>query len=388
MNFIKTVSSTSRPVVIFGASIIGKIILDSLDILNVKPLCFCDNDNKKYDEPFHGYKVISLKKLCTEHPDALVVIAAGRYFEEIKQQLSNACFDKIFSDADVIACIDLKNVSSSKLDKIIWHLPKVGMLSKIMDLPKNCLHLPRLNVVVTTRCTLKCKHCSSLITYYDKQSDFDTSRIINSLDRIFSAVDLIDHVELLGGETFLNKDLPLITKHLLDSGKILHIDVITNGTLVPSNEILAAFKHKRVSVVIDDYGELSKKTGALSSLLDKRGIDYRINKHWAWADLGGFESRNLTKGQLEELFVKCNFNSCSELLDGKLYRCPRSSHGTNTAAIPKYENDFIDILDMSVADEDLKKKLKTFFYKKKFIYACDHCSGNTRDSLTLTPAEQ
>jgi hypothetical protein len=224
--------------------------------------------------------------------------------------------------------------------------------------------------------------------YYKKKSDFDNSKIISSLSTIFSCVNLIYHVELLGGEPFLNKNLPLIAKHLLDSGKILHIDIITNGTILPSKRELCSLKNDIISVVIDDYGILSKKMNSLSNALVRYGIDFRINKHWAWADLGGFQSRIRCEEQLADIFGKCNFNSCFELLDGKLYRCPRSSHGTNIGLIPKYSEDFIDIQDFSLGKDIFIQRLRAFIYDKKFIHACNHCNGNSDASLTLTPAKQ
>lgn len=388
MNFVDKVSSTSRPVVIFGASIVGKIILDALDVLNIKPSFFCDNDRKKQQVPFYGYEVVPFERLCAEKHDALVIVAAGRYFEEISRQLRTAGFEDIYNAEGVIRCINFKNVPFEKLESIIWYLPKIGLLSKVMDLPEDSFLLPRLNVVITSRCTLKCKNCSSLIGFYQKTTDFDTGRILKAIDRIFSCVDLAYHVELLGGEPFLNKDFPIIAGHLLHTGKILHIDVITNGTLVPAEKDLEIFKDKRISVVIDDYGELSTKMNALIKTLESLNVGYRINRHWAWADLGGFEERGSNPQQMTELFGKCNFNSCSELLDGRLYRCPRSSHGTNTGLVPEYKNDFIDVLDESLDRNSLKKNLKSFFYDKQFIYSCNHCDGNTVGSLTLSPAEQ
>jgi len=289
---------------------------------------------------------------------------------------------------DVINCIDFKKTPQAKLKRIIWHLAKLGKLSEIMDLSADSLHIPRLNVVVTSRCTLRCEHCSSLVPHYKSPSDFDTEKIIASLDRIFTSVDLIYHVELLGGEPFLNRNLPLIARHLIDSEKILHIDVITNGTVLPTDGMLESLTHDSVTVVIDDYGKLSKKSDTVAEELKRLGIDYRVNKHWAWADLGGFKLRNLSAKQLAELFTKCNFNSCAELLDGKLHRCPRSSHGTKIGTVPEYPGDFIDILDPRLSQKTLKEKLRAFFYHKKFIHACNHCNGNTSDSLTLRPAEQ
>lgn len=388
MKFSETVAVTRRPVVVFGASTIGGIILDALAILNIRPTCFGDNDVRKQRQGFHGYPVISFEKLRTDFPDALVIIAADRYFDEIAQQLSRAGYQDIYSDADVIGCIDFKNTPRPRLDNMIWHLAKLGKLSEIPELADGGLQIPRLNVVVTTRCTLRCIHCSSLIPHYHKPADIDSSTIMASLDRLLANVDLVYHVELLGGEPFLNRDLPLIAQHLLASGKILHIDVITNGTLLPGDSVLEALKHRSLSVVIDDYGRLSKNKNALAAALNRLGIECRVNQHWAWADLGGFESRNRSAGQLTELFSRCYFNACTELIDGVLYRCPRSSHGTRTGLVPEYVPDTVDLLDQTRCDGDMRETLRAFFNDKTFIRACDHCNGNTIQSLTLTPAVQ
>jgi organic radical activating enzyme len=385
--FLAAATGKARPIVIFGASVIGKIMLDSLGILGFKPVLFCDNDARKQKELFCGYKVVSFEQLRKDYPEALVIIAAGRYFEEIKKQLLGAGFNDIFSDSDIISCIDFEKVPRGKLEGIMWHLAKIGKLSEIWEPPPNSLHIPRLNVVITTRCTLRCQHCSSLMPYYRKPEDFDTAEIIASLDRILLGVDLIYHVEILGGEPFLHKDFPLIVKYLFESGKVLHIDVVTNGTIVPSDSDLEALKHEKVSVVIDDYGELSKKLVSLSKALKDSGVDFRKNKHWAWADLGGFDARNRAEEQLKELFSRCNFNSCAELLDGTIYHCPRSSHGTKTGLVCEYQSDFLRV-DKIGSDEAAKDKLRAFFKDVTFLRACDHCDGNTSDSLNLSPATQ
>ena len=56
----------------------GKFILDMLDILYVRPICFYDNDVEKQHELFHGYDVVPFDNLCAEHSDAQIIIAAER----------------------------------------------------------------------------------------------------------------------------------------------------------------------------------------------------------------------------------------------------------------------------------------------------------------------
>ena len=379
--------SCERPIIIFGASILGEVALTALELCGLKPVCFGDNNERTQEKLFRGYPIKGVDEICKMFPDATVVIGAGRYYTEIRDQLSARGYQRIYNDADVIDSVDFATVPYDKIKGIAWRLAQLGKLPRMTDIPEDSLHLERLNIVVTERCTLNCRHCSSLMPFYKKPEDLDVALLLKALDRILSCADFIYHMEVLGGEPFLHKGLNVIMEKLQQYDNIFQIDVITNGTILPDADLIKFLKHDNICVVINDYGVASKKKETIKVLLDKSGIKNRLNKHWAWANMGGFESRNLPEKQLENLFARCNFNSCSELLNGKLYRCPRSSHGTNTRLLPEYKEDFIDVFDMSASNDLLKKRL-SFFYDKQFIHACNHCNGNTGDSLKLTPAEQ
>jgi hypothetical protein len=388
MGFHEDSHGTGRPVVIFGASILGEVALQALTMCGLYPVCFGDNDNEKQKKLFHGYRVAGLEEIHSKYPDAIIVIGAGRYYAEIYDQIYRSGYRHIYSDADVIDNIDFTTALYDQVKGIVWRLAQLGHLSRIKNIPTDALHLERLNIVVTERCTLSCRHCSSLMPLYRNPQDCDTALLLNSTERILTCVDFIYHMEVLGGETLLNKDLPLIVTKLAQYDNIFQIDIITNGTILPRHDLLDCLKHDNICVVVNDYGPVSKKKDALLDALNKAGVKSRQNKHWAWADLGGFEPRNRNAASLTHLFQKCNFKTCTELLDGKLHRCPRSSHGTKTELIPEYPADFIDVIDLSVSNNLLKERLRAFFYDIQFIRACDHCNGNTGDSLKLTPAEQ
>lgn len=388
MGFYEDQHKAGYPLVIFGASILGEVALKALAISGLHPVCFGDNDREKQKKLFHGYPVYGMDELQSKYPAAIIVIAAGRYYDKIYDQISRGGYRQIYSEADIINQTNFTAVPYNQIKGILWRLAQLGHLSKIQNIPQEALHLERLNIVVTKRCTLNCRHCSSLMPFYNNPHDCDTELLLESIERILACIDFIYHVEVLGGETFMNRDLPLIIKKLTQSKNILQIDIITNGTIVPRQDLLDYLKHDNICVVVNDYGPLSNKKNLLLDALNKAGIKNRQNKHWAWSDLGTFEPRHRCEAGLTSLFQKCNFNKCSELLDGMLYRCPRSSHGTNTGLIPKYTADFFNVMDLSVKTDILKKCLRAFFHNIQFIHACDHCNGNTDDSLNLIPAEQ
>jgi hypothetical protein len=339
-----------KPVVIFGASVMGEEALDC----GVRPVCFVDNDPAKQKKLFHGYKVITFEELKHTYPKAIIIIAAKRYASEIFEQVS-PYYEKVYT-----------------------------LVRQYANMVLN-----QLNVVVTERCTMRCKHCSSLMPYYKHPKDCDCSLILESLNKLLDCVKFVDRVEVLGGEPFLYEDLPIILEFLTKSDKILKIEVITNGTKRPSFPP-DVFKHPKICVVINDYkgkgGDPNFKEHArqtsidwLMHVFDKEGVTYRYNKHWAWADMGNFHYRGRGGNDLKRLFKKCNFNTCTELLNGKLYRCPRSSHGSQLGWLPDEDSISADTL----TPENLRD-----FINKPFIGACNYCDGNTRQTLILEPAIQ
>lgn len=56
------------------------------------------------------------------------------------------------------------------------------------------------DVVLTTKCTLKCKGCGALMEYYEKPEHLDIDRVLQSLRVLFEACDHIKRIHLLGGE--------------------------------------------------------------------------------------------------------------------------------------------------------------------------------------------
>jgi hypothetical protein len=340
-----------KPIVIFGASVLGALALRLLETRNLHPECFVDNDTRKQVEEFYGYPVISFQELLSKYPNVAVIIAADRYYEEIYEQVCP------------------------------YYIEVYRMVHSTPNSKE--LYLNQLNVVVTERCTLKCKHCSSLIPLYKQPEDCNTEVLLISLWYLLECVDGISRIEVLGGEPFLNKDLPKIIKKLTQSDKILQIDVITNGTVIPKS--VKYLKHPKICVVINHY-KTSKKVKSLVDKLIMARVHYRQNLHWAWADLGDFHPRNRREEGLKTLFKKCNFSTCTELFNGGLYRCPRSSHGTNLGLIPFNSTDYVDVYT-TPSPETLKRKIKHLM-NKKFITTCNYCDGNTRQTLILEPAVQ
>jgi uncharacterized radical SAM superfamily Fe-S cluster-containing enzyme len=375
--------SKHAPIIIFGAAIQGEVILRLLELCRLSPVCFIDNDLKKQAKRFYDYEVLNIVDAYTLFPNAAVIIAAEWHYAEMRRLAEDIGFKHIVNDTDILEAIDFENLLQEEILPISWKLAQRGYLHLVRKLPTDFLYLARLNLVVTTRCSLNCARCTSLMQYYTKPETFSTQFILDEMKGILSAVDLIGRMEVLGGEPFLHKELPDIIAEIVRSKQVFQIDIVTNGTILPSKKYLKGLRYNNVRVIVNDYSALSSKKDELLFELQALGVNGLEHRHWKWAEVGEFESRNRSNEELTKLFGDCGSSSCTEVLNGKLYRCSRSSHGTHLGLIPNDPDDYVDILARTGVRENIRK-----LFQRPFVTACNYCDGNIEETLILTPAEQ
>ena len=146
---------------------------------------------------------------------------------------------------------------------------------------RNKCVLSKIDTVITSRCTLKCKHCNMFIGHAPKQFDIELNRLRNNFDIFFESVDYVYEYTLLGGEPFIHKNIAEIVSYLGDrySEKIGRINIITNGTVVPEDEVLALLEKFHVTVHISDYTcsvDYKKKLERLQKSLLMHNIEYYV----------------------------------------------------------------------------------------------------------------
>ncbi len=262
----------------------------------------------------------------------------------------------------------------------LWSLSKVSL--GLYD-SKSILIMPYLELCITPRCTLKCAKCANLMQYYHKPKDYDVERIIASIDRLLASVDFIDSFRILGGEPFLHKDIAQIICHCLTKKKIGQVQIVTNGTIVPKEEVLSALTHKNLSVYISDYGAVSSKKSQLEKCLSQRGVKFVVDSNYAWDDMGGLEHRDYGEEVVRAVYRNCG-DICKTLVDGIVYVCPRSAHGDKLGLFPKNDQDYVDIYAGTI--DDVRKKLREL-YSVEYLEACHYCNP-VKDRDKITAGEQ
>lgn len=378
----------SSPVVIFGAGLSGRVVSFALNKNKIKPSFFIDSDVSKHDQKFYGIECISIEKLREKNFKNVNIFIAHNYIDEaVKICLMNS-FNNIFTSVEILDSIDLSEeneytklypeFTSLKL-KRNFEIHKYSVLKYLSssDTQKNDkLIMKHLDVVITERCSMKCKDCANLMQYYEKPMNSDLDQLSKSLDRLMNNVDRLYEFRILGGDPFMNKEMHKIVNKTVGYDNVDSIVVYTNATILPKNENLYCLKNPKVRLQITNYGaNLSRKHDLLIDILNKNDIKYVTEKVIEWDDIGKIKYERKTHEKLQKTFDDCCAKDIFTLLDGIIYKCPVSAHGTKLKAIPfdkKYDG--INLLD-DYKNGELKLALKDFYTNKNYVTACSYCKG-------------
>lgn len=242
-----------------------------------------------------------------------------------------------------------------------------------------------LEIPITTACTLRCKDCANLMQYYRSEynctktnvGSVDTQELLIAMNNLVKCVDYIEEVHILGGEPFLNKNLTQILSHLLGIRKIKNITIVTNGTILPSQEIMRMLQDKRSELFISNYGSYSSKIYEITQMCAGMGVRCKVLNNSQWYQSGGLISRQRTDDELKEQYSKCG-EFCRSLLNGHLYICPRSAHGTDLGIVNDYN---VNLLERS--PRKIKRYELLALENNNYVFMCDYCNEGTNKYLPI-----
>ena len=271
-----------------------------------------------------------------------------------------------------------------KLRAILY--PCYRLVCKLMYRLGNYLFLYHVEMPVTQKCSLRCKDCVFLMTKFEHPIDYDLDNLLKYMDRLFNVVDGIQIFRILGGEPFVYKNLAPIIQKAVDSKCCKTVEVVSNGTIIPSQEILDVMKNPKVKLQISDYGNFSRKRDELKAICDEQGIEcvVRGSDEKNWFDAGDLHFRGRSKSEIRSQFRHCG-EICRNYLDGRLYYCQRAAFGTKLS-IPDKESDYVDFTK-DLDKKGLRKQIHRL-NQRKWLIACNYCNVGTKEYIPIPVAEQ
>jgi len=224
-----------------------------------------------------------------------------------------------------------------------------------------------------------------LIPFYAHPVDFDINLLTKDVDDFLGNVDRVHRFIIMGGETFLYRELYRLLSYLILQNKIDLVHLFTNGSIIPGADILHLLQHRKILVTISSYPvEVSPNKPRFIDTMEANHINY-IVENFLWADLGGFNpSVNNSMKALKHRFANCRRKICHNLSNGEYHLCPRSVHGAQLGQFLPNDSDRV-IFRGRKNPQAVRKELQELFHKD-YITACSKCTGN--NDKTLPPGVQ
>ena len=396
INNIKVLQQTKLPIIIYGADLVGKVLLNACKSMGIKIECFCDDSINKINlscsDAVYGMEVIDPAKLRDKYSDAHFLVSST-YIKDIIHHLKKLDFTKWY-DCSILRSYDhwgdeytdswgRRVVSKAFVD----FTTKACLSSQEGYLNKDKLFARCVDLVITEKCSMKCTDCSNLMQYYLTPQTYDFENVLKSIDFLFSSVDEVYEMRVIGGEPMLNKDIHLIIERLVAEEKVKRIVIYTNATIPLRVHQIPFFKNKKVMFLITDYAQLSRNISRLVAQLEDNEIAFDRKPVDGWTDSGTIKHHNRNDEENQEIFDYCCAKNNVTLMAGynKLYNCPFAANAHTLGAVPESSNDVVDI---SAEGSDTKKKIRAIIYREDFVGACDFCNGRSYSMPNITPAVQ
>lgn len=302
--------------------------------------------------------------------------------------------------------------------------------------------MPYFELVLTTRCTLRCESCNNLMQYFDSSSSYTCTLegIAKTLETLLAKIDSIYNIRIIGGEPLLFKDIDAVVKILDSSKKVKSFDIVTNATILPKPALLKALQASaKCFISISDYTkspnlDIKLHIHKLQEILQAHKIPHHIlwqEAKAAWFSPGKIYKRGRDRQGIVDNFLHCQMPCVSimshemigrSLLDklessptssivappskaqavafskasaqssvGEIFICPIASSLSRLKGLEEFSGDFVSL------DSACDKYEILNFYAKEFFKACDYCHDmaapkesipiavQTSTTLKLTP---
>jgi hypothetical protein len=272
-------------------------------------------------------------------------------------------------------------------------------------------------ILTTFKCNLRCKLCCTSTPYQENPEHFPLERLNAVISQYFKVVKFIRKLSFGGGEPLLRTDMASLIEATIKHQEQFDIfEIITNGTIIPTKEILDTMEKNKdkMYIMIDHYGSISKNAAGLADTLQNRGIKHSIriyhgeNAHaGGWVDLGDYKHKNdIAKASAlyeccvankpkqhtgeykpipdEDKLLSIPYIACT---DGILHRCARSYSTMLAGSVSVEAIDFVNIMDPAKSVENIREEINILM-SRKYLTSCEYCNGFSSVSKRYTPAEQ
>lgn len=231
--------------------------------------------------------------------------------------------------------------------------------------------------------------------YFQHPEHIPVEQIIADYDRIMELIEWTDDLDIIGGEPFvypeLEKVLHAVGEHPMTKKKVGFPYVITNGTILPSENVFAVLAQYGFGVCISNYREKSRHIFEIVNACFQHGIPCRIFPLRYWIDIAQMVPGGAQRSEKEMLAMRQRgcYIRCRSVADGRFYLCSFHRALRWLKAVPGGDQDSVCLQD----DDAREKMAKLVDMNRPLPTVCDYCAGASlwdreSDVFRFPPAEQ
>ena len=330
--------------------------------------------------------------------DKYIVIFCGADSDAMKGQLDEligcvyqSFYYPLFEDYDIHS---IKYKMRTIVEPVVYELEKYGNIDEVLSslgiwdketlkyklLNEEIVSIPRFTVIVTTKCSLRCKECENIIWALRNTRKLEREKIKKSITAICNATDFIPCMDIIGGEPFVAECFDEILEFCLQQEKIKKIEIVTNGTIIPNKKRIDLLKNRKVIVLVSIYPGVVNCTPVIDCL-EREKISYEVLES-EWYQTGRLDKRKRPEEDIRRQYYNCYSSLfCRGLLEDKMYACPRAA-GMGLLGLVE-DMDMLKIED----DDTMREKLIRYQLIPKYN-VCDYCDGGMEFKKTVPAGEQ
>ncbi|SFC94489.1 radical SAM protein [Butyrivibrio sp. YAB3001] len=349
-----------KNIIIFGIGRQGKKMFQTLaDNFNI--LAIIDNDEKKIGTIYQDYKIKRLDDVAELIKETKIIVTTSQYYyKDIRKQLEGK---------GLVENIDFVMYQQFITEWFYKYQKKIYLL--------------KTDISLTTRCTLNCKNCMQFLPYWDEVGENSLESIDENLECYFDCVDYLFDLDIVGGEPFLYSKLydfvELIGRNYRD--KIGYVGFITNGTIVPKDEVLELMSKYNFQVSITDYSQnitYKHRIPELIKKLEQYGITYMRNINIDWFDFG-FPEKKYCYDDKYAVTHMAICNSIEHVLDNqRLYYCGLEWSAQKGKLFEDEEKAYIDLQRLRGRTPEERKQILEMILgniEGGYLEFCKYCGG-------------
>lgn len=396
-----------KKLIIFGCGIHFKRFCDTYISLLDKIEIILDNyyaqDSiflDKIDKRIPVVRPEKIKDWCMDQYAVLFCCRAGERRDAMVAQLDaiypgggyKKFFTPIYEGYDIFGRQNMKNFIVGHMEELlddfdlhdrILQVCNNESLSELKNevYARKKVIVPEIVVILTSRCTLRCKNCMNLMwAFHEKVIDVPLEETCESLRRILEAVDCVVTISVIGGEPFLADSFAGLMRFLQEQEKVLSIYITTNGTVPIKDEWVPVLNKANVEIRVSSYEHIVNQDSFVEFCV-ANGIKYSRDQPDNWIDFGSMEQRNCEEDKLRFQYERCIFaRRCKTMWGDRLYACQVSG---SLGEIGKVSGISLKISEST----DLRNDLLEFLLTPN-IKACDYCEADFADLKSVPVAEQ